>query len=158
MENQRLIQSSLLVLALALSGCGSPAPSIPVGPSPIPPQAVAPPPVSPIPSWPPGTLTAASLSGVIYESTPTGHVPIPGAVVYCELCGEITHTWAIADANGFYLFPGEIAKGGGVWLAPGQPTPILVRGVRFEEQIFVGRSLSVLIAGDTRLDVELVRR
>jgi len=126
----------------------------------MPPQAVVPPPVSASPSWPPAgyTLTAANLSGVIYESTPTGHVPIPGAVVYCELCGEITHTWATADANGFYRFPGEIAKGGGVWLVPGQLTPILVREVGFEQQTFVGRSLNVLIAGDTRLDVELVRR
>jgi len=131
-----------------------------VGPSSMPPQAVVPPPVSLNASWPPAgyTLTAASLSGVIYESTPTGHVPIPGAVVYCELCGEITHTWATADANGFYRFPGEIAKGGGVWLVPGQLTPILVREVGFEQQTFVGRSLNVLIAGDTRLDVELVRR
>ena len=126
----------------------------------MPPQAVVPPPVSLNASWPPAgyTLTAASLSGVIYESTPTGHVPIPGAVVYCELRGEITHTWATADANGFYRFPGEIAKGGGVWLVPGQLTPILVREVGFEQQTFVGRSLNVLIAGDTRLDVELVRR
>src|SRR6266576_1583371 len=131
MENGPLIQSSLLVLALALSGCGGAAPSMSVGPSSMPPQAVVPPPVSLNASWPPAgdTLTAASLSGVIYESPPTGHVPIPGAVVYCELCGEITHTWATADANGFYRFPGEIAKGGGVWLAPGQLTPMVVGGV-----------------------------
>ena len=53
------------------------------------------------------TLTAASLSGVVYEMTPTGQAVIPGAVVYCERCGEITHTWATADANGFYRFPGR---------------------------------------------------
>jgi len=153
------IPSSLLVLVLALSGCGGAGPvSVPVGPSPIAPQASVPPSV-PSSSWLNGyTLTAASLSGVVYESTPAGNVPIPGAVLYCELCGETTHTWATADANGFYRFPGDPANGGGVWLAPGTPTPILVRGVGFEEQTWLGRSLSVLIAGDTRLDIALVRR
>lgn len=133
---------------------------MPVGPSPTPPQAVVPPPVPTSRSWLDGyTLTAASLSGVVYESTPTGPVPIPGAVLYCELCGESTHTWATADASGFYLFPGDPAKGGGVWLAPGQVTPIQVGwGVGFETQTWIGRSLVVLIAGDTRLDVALVRR
>ena len=154
------IPSSLLVLGLALSGCGgADSVSVPVGPSPIAPQVSVPPPVPTSRSWLDGyTLTAASLSGLVYESTPAGDVPIPGAVLYCELCGETTHTWATADANGFYRFPGDPANGGGVWLAPGTPTPILVRGVGFEEQTWLGRSLSVLIAGDTRLDIALVRR
>jgi hypothetical protein len=105
------------------------------------------------------TLTAASLSGVIYESIPwLGKVPIPGAVVYCERCGEITHTWATADANGFYRFPGDLATGGGIWLSPGQPTSIIVRGVNFEQQPWFGRNLDVPITDDTRFDVELVRR
>lgn len=150
------------MLVLALSGCGGADSSLmPVVPSPVPAPSVVPsPPVSTSPGgWLDGyTLTAASLSGVVYESTPAGQVPISGAVVYCELCGEITHTSATADANGFYRFPGDITKGGGVWLTPGQRTPILVRGVAFEEQTWLVRSLLVLIAGDTRLDVELVRR
>jgi len=161
MQDRTLMQSSL-VLVLALSGCGGGDSSLmPAGPSPVPPQAVVPlPPISTSPgSWLAGyTLTAVSLSGVIYESTPVGQMPIPGAVVYCELCGEITHTWATADANGFYLFPGDITKAGGVWLSPGRPTPILVRGVAFEERTWFGRSLLAIIDGDTTLDVELIRR
>lgn len=70
----------------------------------------------------------------------------------------MTHTWATADANGVYRFPGELAKGGGVGLAPEKGTPITVGGVGFDLQTWVGRSLDVLIAGDTRLYVELVRR
>ena len=104
------------------------------------------------------TLTAASLSGVIYESSARGNSPLAGAVIYCELCGEITHTWATTDVNGVYRFPGELANGGGVWLAPGKPTPIIVGGVGFDLQTWVRQDLNVLIAGDTRLDVVLLRR
>jgi|SRR5687768_6890503 hypothetical protein len=158
MEMRTFMHSGLLALVLAISGCGGGDSSpVPVAPSPMPPQATAPPAGSPNPRWPPAdyTLTAASLSGVIYESTPTGPVPIPGVLLYCELCGESTHTWATADANGFYLFPGDPAKGGGVWLAPGRLTPVLVG---HEPQPWINRKLDVLIAGDTRLNVELVRR
>jgi hypothetical protein len=161
LQNRTLRQSSFLVLALALSGCGGADSSLmPVGPSPVPPQAAVPsPPVATGADWLAGyTLTAASLSGVIYASTFAGHAPIPFAVVYCERCGEITHTWAIADANGFYRFPGDLATGGGIWLAPGRPTSIIVRGMNFEQQPWLGRNLDVPITGDTRFDVELVPR
>jgi hypothetical protein len=148
------------VLVLAVSGCGGTDPSpIIAGPSPVPPVVVPSPPVSPGADWLAGyTLTAASLSGVIYESTPTGHAPIPFAVVYCELCGEMTHTWATANTDGVYRFPGDLATGGGIWLRPGQKTPVMVAGVNFSTETWAGRQLYVLIDGDTRLDVELVRR
>jgi hypothetical protein len=131
-----------------------------VGPSSAPPLGVTltPPMIAPV-DWMAGyTLAAVSLSGVIYESWMGRNVPIPYAVVYCERCGEITHTWATADANGFYRFPGELATGGGIWLSPGQPTAIPVGGVNFEPQPWLVRSLSLTITGDTRFDVELVRR
>jgi hypothetical protein len=158
MRNRTLTGGGLLVLVLALLGCGDRKPlTTLVGPSPVPPQAVVP--TNPASNGPSSsTLTAASLSGVVYEMTPTGQVPIPGAVVYCESCGEITHTWATADANGFYRFPGDLATGGGVWLSPGRPTSIIVRGVHFEQETWLGRYLDVFITGDTRFDVELVRR
>jgi len=159
MENRTHIPSSLLVLALVVSGCNGAGPSTttPLVPSSV---AVAAPAVRPgATDWLDGyTLMNASLSGVVYESTPTGRVAIPGAVLYCERCGEITHTWATADANGFYRFPGNPAAGGGIWLAPGKPTLILARGVGFEQQSWVEWAHDVVIAGDTRLDVELVRR
>ena len=104
-----------LVLALGLGGCGgSSLPTTPLAPSPPPPQAAV--------SGPRGyTLIGVSLSGVVYESTATGRAPIAGAVVYCEPCGEQTHTFAYADDNGFYHFSGDLALGGGVWVVPEYP-------------------------------------
>jgi len=164
MEIRPLMNPSLLVLVfvLALSGCaGTDTSPMPVGPSLPPPQTVVPvvPPRNPA-QWPGAeyTLTAASLSGVIYEASAGGNSPLAGAMIYCELCGEITHTWATTDLNGVYRFPGELANGGGVWLAPGKPTPITVGGVGFDLRTWVGQDLNVIITGDTRLDVVLLRR
>src|SRR5687768_12230153 len=107
MKDLTLIRSSLLVLVLSLSGCGGADPSpMSVGPSSLPPQTFVPVSPPPNPRWPPAdyALTAASLSGVIYESTAMGQMPLAGAMIYCELCGEMTHTWATADSNGVYRF------------------------------------------------------
>ena len=161
MKTRLLARAGLLVFAFAASGCsGGNSSTTPVAPSPVAPQtAVVPPVPAPASNWLDGyILTAASLSGVVYERTPAGQVPIPGAVVYCERCGKITHSWATADANGVYRFPGDLAAGGGVWLSPGQPTPIIVRGVNFDDQTWLGRDFAVPMTGDTRFDVELVRR
>jgi len=107
-----------------------------------------------------------SLSGVVYELTPTGRTPIAGAVVYCEPCGDETHTFANADENGFYHFSGDLATGGGVWVAPGVPTPIVVGYYNKDYEDPPGLPVTsrgpgwreVLIDGDTRFDIELVRR
>ena len=118
-------------------------------------------------SWLPGhTLNGVSLSGVVYELTPTGRTPIAGAVVYCEPCGEETHSFAYADEKGFYHFSGDLATGGGVWVAPGVPTPIVVGYYNKDYEDPPGLPPSrngpgwrdVLINGDTRFDIELVRR
>jgi hypothetical protein len=85
-------------------------------------------------------------------------MPIAGALVYCELCGEITHTWASADANGLYSFSGNIAKGGGVWLSAGRLTPVSVRADGYHDPSDLLGRKEVSIVGDTRLDFELVRR
>jgi len=103
----------------------------------------------------PYALQGVSLSGVVYELTPAGRRPIAAASVYCELCGEQTHTWATADDNGFYHFSGDLASGGGVWLArcpTACPTILQVGHEGFE-----GRWTEVLIDGDTTFDIELVR-
>ena len=87
-------------------------------------------------------------------------VQIAGASVYCELCGELTHTWTTADANGFYIFSGDLANGGGVWLS-GQPTPLLVAKDGYGDPAACPPGFScreILINGDTRFDIELVRR
>ena len=167
MRHRASVLGGVLVVALGYGGCGgSDSPATPLTPSPLPPQAVVPAP-APGSGFPPGDLRGVSLSGVVYELTPTGRMPIAGAVVYCEPCGEETHTFADADANGFYHFSGDLANGGGVWLTPGIPTEIAVGGSYNKDyEDPAGLPLSrrgpgwreVLIDGDTRLDIELVRR
>ena len=149
----------LLVFATTLGGCDSA--NSPSAPSTIqqPAATVAPRPPA---AWPPGPFTAdVTLSGVVFEVTPTGPLPIEGAVVYCELCGEETHSWTRTDANGFYRFTGVWALGGiptSVWIGKDgfldpvglqRPTPPNPLGPGWRE---------VPIDGDTRFDVELVRR
>jgi hypothetical protein len=168
MRNKTVVGIALLVLAQGVAGCGgTDSSSAPLGPSPVAPQA-APPPPRPLGSWLAGyTLTGVSLSGVVYESTPTGRVPIPEARVYCELCGTETHTFATADARGFYIFPGDLASGGGVWLSGGR-TPVFVENKGYRDPAGLPHLSSVcpsgfscrevLVDGDTRFDIELVRR
>jgi hypothetical protein len=164
MRQRTLLPWVVLALALGVGGCSGPDSSpTPLAPSPLPPQLVVP--VPPAASFPPGTLTGVSLSGVVYELTLTGRKPISGAIVYCELCGKETHTFATADDNGFYHFSGDLGAGGGVWLTPGVPTPIIVGFYNpdFEDPPGLPARQgpgwrNVLINGDSRLDIELVRR
>jgi hypothetical protein len=158
MRRRTLLNVPLWVLLVGLSGCGG-SDSLPSGPSAVPPEAVVPPPPPRTGTWPDGyTLTAVSLSGTVYESTPSGPIPVPAASVYCELCGETTHTFATADASGFYNFPGDLAKGGGIWLSAGAPTPVLVRADGYYDPSNRQGQRNVFIVGDTRLDFELARR
>ena len=109
-------------------------------------------------------MTAVSLYGLVYEETPAGRVGIAGAAVYCEVCGEETHTWAIAGADGFYRFPGDLATGGGVWLRPGALTVVGVERDGYQDPPGVPLMFNrtgwrqVMVSGDTRFDIQLVRR
>src|SRR5688572_13323567 len=94
--------------------------------------------------------------------TPTGQVPIPGAVVYCEHCGEITHTWATAGAKGCYRVLGDRATGGRVWPSPGKPSSIIVEGTSFEQQTGLSETLTcplpaIPASTSTSFDAELAR-
>ena len=110
------------------------------------------------------TLTAVSLYGLVYEETTAGRVGIAGAAVYCEVCGEATHSWAVADANGFYRFSSDVATGGGVWLRPGAATVVGVEHDGYQDPpgvpLMFNRSgwRQVTITADTRFDIQLVRR
>jgi hypothetical protein len=166
-RHRTLVLRGVLVLGLGLGSCGGSDSATPLTPPPPPAQAVVPGPApSPRPSFPPGTLRGVSLSGVVYELKPTGRTPIAAAVVYCELCGEDTHRFATADDNGFYQFSGDLAKGGGVWVVPGVPIFIAVGYYNKDYEDPPGLPPAghgpgwreVLIDGDTRLDIELVRR
>ena len=93
-----------------------------------------------------------------------GRTPIAEAIVYCEACGGEAHQFAKADSSGFYHFSGDIASGGGVWVAPGVPTPVYL-GYNTDYEAPPGLSAprgpgwrNVLMHGDTRFDIDLVRR
>ena len=145
----------LLILALTAgwAGCDGGTSSVPTAPS----VTSSPPPPLPAPGAP--VLRDVTLSGVVYEETPTGRVPIEGVDVYCEPCGAETHSWASTDSNGFYSFTGVwveslptrlwIGKDG--YADPAglpRPTPPNPAGPGWRE---------VRIDGDTRFDVQLVR-
>ena len=164
MQTTFLTVGRVLLLALGLAGCGrSDSPPTPLAPSPPPPQVTTPAP-SPGAFLGGHVLTGVSLSGVVYELTAMGRTPIAGAYVYCEACGGETHQYVLADGNGFYHFSGDIASGGGVWVAAGVPTPIYM-GYNTDYELPPGLPASrgpgwrdVFMNGDTRFDIDLVRR
>jgi hypothetical protein len=156
----RILAATILAFATCACDGGRPFPTFPTTTTP---------PNGPLPPAPGGgtgtpALRGVSLSGVVYELTPAGRVPIASAIVYCEPCGETTHTFAYADDNGFYHLSGDLTKGGGVWVVAGVPTPLAVGFYNKDFQdppgLFTGRPgwREVLIDGDTRFDIELVRR
>ena len=148
-------KTGVLVLALStgLAGCDDANSPVPTAPSAV--QAPLPPPVpTPIRAqFPPGVLSAYTLSGVVLEVTPTGKKPIEGVAVYCELCGEETHSWSLTDSSGIYSFTG-------VWTTPGSPTPVWFGKEGYTDPLGVTHSglRQVMVSGDTRFDVELVRK
>jgi hypothetical protein len=151
--------TKVLVLALAIGGTGCDADSSPSPTTPSTVQAPLPQPVT-TPTraqFPPGVLSAYTLSGVVFEATSTGGTPIEGVAVYCELCGEETHSWSVTDSNGIYRFRG-------VWTTPGVHTPVWFGKEQYMDPPGAPRYFNesgyrqVLVEGDTRFDVELVRR
>ena len=176
MHSRTLVSVVLVALAAGISSCGDSGgragmPS-PAAPSPVPQPTPVAPCVSPETFY--GCAYArkgVSLTGLVYEVTESGPVGIPGAYVYCEACGLMTHTWATADSKGFYNFSGDLAKGGGVWLSPGFLTAISVQHIGYQDpsglpplrgplfHIPTGPGWrEVLIDGDTRFDIQLVRQ
>jgi hypothetical protein len=166
MRNRTRIAVLLLVPA-GLAGCtGSSSTTPPTAPSPVSPSPVSPSPTPPVPQPQPGSfyygpgyvLMDASLSGVVFEVTATGHVPIPGVSVYCDACGEFGHTAKTTDKDGFYSFSGDIAGGGGMWLPPSNTAYLIVRkeGYRDPPGLPPGPR-DVTVKGDTRFDIQLVR-
>ena len=166
---------ALLLGAVGASGCGDPGTSPSPGATPSAPGS----PSAPVASCAAPatfygcayTLQGVSLTGQVFELTPTGRVGIADAWVYCEACGLQTHSWAQADSNGFYTFSGDVASGGGVWLASGFLTMIGVEHAGYQDPpglpalrgpmfgIPTGPGWrEVLIDGDTRFDIQLARQ
>jgi hypothetical protein len=148
-----------LLLVPGLAGCSS-STEAPSAPSP------------PVPSEPPvatgvSVLTDATLSGMVYEvvaESPRQIVGIEGVSVYCEPCGESTHNFADTDSKGHYVFPR------GVWTEgrPSFPVRIFVKKDGYQDPPGLPKTTppnpsgpgwrEVVINGDTRFDMELVRR
>ena len=101
-------------------------------------------------------LPTYTLSGVVFERTPTGTAPIEGVEVYCDGCGSpFGHTFSNTHADGIYSFmytysgtnPLLIWKVG--YGDPVEQAPGPVQG---------SQSRQPMVTGDTRFDIELVRR
>jgi len=93
-----------------------------------------------------------TLSGVAFEVTSAGQTPLEGVEVYCDGCGSPDgHTFAYTDKDGFYSFS---------WALNGA-TPLLVRKAGYDvlhgDGSFPGR-VTATVNGDTRFDLQLVRR
>lgn len=95
-----------------------------------------------------------TLSGMVFEMTAEGRVPVEGVSVYCDSCGSPEgHTFADTDNEGLYSFgwaqPGEVAL---IVRKDGYGLGSPVRNGPLEGWIVA------IINGDTRFDIELVRR
>ena len=167
MARMHITQAGIILLALApgLAGCsGSNSFTVPSAPSVVVPSA----PVASPPAFPGLTFIAdAALSGTVYEiGADSSRLGIEGVAVYCEPCGESTHNYAYTDSKGEYVFPRGVWTDGclscpvhiGIWVTKdgyqdpaviAKPTPPNPSGPGWRE---------VVIHGDTRFDIELVRR
>lgn len=152
-----LAVAAAVVLATSISACGDGS-----GPSPVRPTPPVTPPAAPTPS-PPATLY--TLSGVVFEVTSAGNTPVEGVEVYCEPCGPPDgHSLRQTDAKGAYSFdgPGGVASTGMtvIWMLvakkgyvlPGQPDGSGPNG-----DGWMG-TVNVTVAGDTRYDIQIIRK
>ena len=100
-------------------------------------------------------MVSHTLSGVVFEMTAAGPAPIADVEIYCDSCGSPDgHTWVYTDADGFYSL---------AWTMDGQH-PLFVTRAGYD--IFdptgtlrdgFGR-ITATVHGDTRFDVQLVKR
>ena len=85
-----------------------------------------------------------TLSGVVFEVTPSGQAPVEDVDVYCDSCGSADgHTSTHSDAKGFYSFS---------WAHNGI-TPLLVG-----KEGYLALTTTPTVNGDTRFDIEVRRR
>jgi len=95
------------------------------------------------------------LSGVVFEITDAGRVPLEGVELYCDSCGSPDgHTFVHTNADGFYRLE---------WTANGVHSLFVSKagyqifdptGTRVDA---IGR-IDAPVRGDTAFDVQLVRR
>lgn len=151
-----------LLLAVGLAGCNGASTPSPTAPS-------AQPQLTLTPSHSGGDtyyMTNLTLSGMVYEMTATGRVPIAGVQLWSsEQAGADT------DSNGMYrvkpvwvcpcTFAPTVASGTSTiqWSKAGYANPDWAPPTVFPWLDAAGSGWrDVTISGDTRLDIELVRR
>jgi hypothetical protein len=112
-----------------------------------------PPPRVVVPSGPDFSVADVTLSGVVYEVTPTGRMPIEGVRVFLTDDQDIA-----TDTNGFFSFRPVWLAGGNAIIWVGKDGFDNVEG----QPIVPGYNEPgwhvVPINGDTRFDIQLVRR
>jgi hypothetical protein len=149
-----------LLLVQGLAACGGPTglPSAPSAPETGTPG-------SPTPGAGASVLADATLSGRVYETVSPGTTAgIPAVDVYCEQCGEESHSWTTTDANGEYVFPHGVWTEGRPWF----PVRIFVHKDGYTDPPGVPHTTfpnpsdpgwrEVVVSGDTRFEIELVRQ
>jgi hypothetical protein len=119
-------------------------------------------PFSPATITAPTPVTASSvLSGVVFEITPTGRIPVEGATVYLETC-------SISNCPDIKSYDVRTDKDGGYRIAgvyDGTLNFLWVSDAVYEMAAPMapgtcpdGCDRVVTVNGETRLDIELVRR
>jgi len=95
-----------------------------------------------------------SLSGVVFEMTSAGVAPVEGVEVYCDSCGEYGHTSVHTDANGYYNQ--TEAHTGNTALYIGKKGYDVIGAI---DTLSDGSGRrDVVVNGDTRFDIQVVRR
>jgi hypothetical protein len=126
---------------ILVSGCDGRA-SIPGSTAPTP---------TPTPTPSPAPAVTYILSGVVFEVTDAGEVPIEGVELYCDSCGSPEgHTFVNTDADGFYSL--AYAHDGS------HPLFVTKAGYQiFDPTDQLGR-ITATVRGDTRFNIRLTRR
>ena len=177
MTNRTLLGFLLVVIATGLAGCNGASPSSPT-PTSTAPQQTPPPPSAPRPGgngFDSYYVADVILSGVVYEMTPMGRVPIEGVLVRSDWFHMFPTPDVVTDSRGFFSF-------GPVWVCPCSVAPVVKAGItaiwvdkggyeapagqpasvfgyRLDPDVRPDLRLrDVTIDGDTRFDVELVKR
>ena len=142
-----------LVLATLILGCSDDTAPSPVAPTP---------PQTPSTPTPPSPATIYTLSGVVFEVTSAGNIPVEGVTVYCDPCGPPEgHSFRSTGADGLYSFDGAGGVGVGSimlflskrgYVLPNQPD---ISGPNGDG--YMG-GVTVRVTGDTRYNIEIVKK
>ena len=152
----RLQLGIVVLIAQALAGCGAGQAPLPSAPSPSAPNVSVPTVITRPGGGPVSFAPNITLSGVVFERAQGVEVPIERAWVYCEPCGEETHSGMYTDKQGFYSFKGVWGTAFSIWVTkdgyqdpPGPTNTGFPSGPGWRD---------VVINGDTRFNVQLARK